>query len=52
MEQNYDFFVYKSFKDLLESEAKEVFGLSKEECINQINKTIFKTPDGLWIQRV
>lgn len=48
-----NFYTYKNFKELVKSEEEEQSdGLTLDECIKELNKSIWKLPCGWYIQYV
>lgn len=46
-------FTYKTFDEFVESELEQgVYGFTKEECKDAINKSVFQLPCGWWVQFV
>lgn len=52
--RNYDdnFYTYKTFDELVESEEDQTDGLTEIECRAEINNTIWKLPCGWYVQYV
>lgn len=47
-----NFYTYHTWEALVESEAEQNYGLTEEECKEQLNKTIWKLPCGWYVQYV
>lgn len=47
-----NFYTYRTWEELVKSEADQSNGFTKEECIEQLNKTIWKLPCGWYVQYV
>lgn len=47
-----NFYTYHTWEALVESEAEQNYGLTEEECEEQLNETIWKLPCGWYVQYV
>lgn len=48
-----NFYTYWTWEDLVESELEQApYGMTREECEKQLNKTIWKLPCGWYVQYV
>lgn len=47
-----NFYTYRTWKELVESELEQSDGLTEEECVEQINQTIWHLPCGWYVQYV
>lgn len=47
-----NFFTFKTWNELIESEKDQPDGFTKEECKEQINKSIWQLPCGWYVQYV
>lgn len=47
-----NFYAYETFEELVLSEEEQNEGLTREQCINEINKSIWKLPCGWCVQYV
>jgi hypothetical protein len=46
------FYTYKTWEDLVTSEAEQTDGLTEEECEEELSKTIWQLPCGWYVQYV
>lgn len=47
-----NFYTYKTFEELVESEEEQTDGLTLDECKEQINQSIWQLPCGWYVQYV
>ena len=47
-----NFYTYHTWEALVESEAEQNYGLTEEECKEQLNETIWQLPCGWYVQYV
>jgi len=47
-----NFYTYQTFDELVKSEEEQSDGLTREECVEQLNKSIWQLPCGWYVQYV
>lgn len=47
-----NFYTYWTWEELVKSEEEQNNGLTEEECVEELGKTIFKLPCGWYVQYV
>lgn len=49
---DWNFYTYRTWEELVESEADQNEGFTEEECKEQLNETIWQLPCGWYVQYV
>ena len=49
---DWNFYTYHTWEALVKSEEEQNYGLTEEECKEQLNKTIWQLPCGWFVQYV
>ena len=49
---DWNFYTYRTWEELVESEAEQSEGMTEEECKQELNHTIWKLPCGWYVQYV
>lgn len=49
---DYNFYTYRTWKELVQSEAEQNEGMTEEECKTEMNHTIWQLPCGWYVQYV
>lgn len=47
-----NFYTYCTWEELVRSEVEQNYGLTEEECKNELDKTIWRLPCGWYVQYV